>query len=86
MFTFGEILIMHVFACPRSWLGPLLGKLPIHCARLKRIHSLVKQKKTGGFLECFVPTGDIEADIKYIKKQLSQFKGKYPEKGIKAHE
>lgn len=39
--------------------------------------------KTGGFKEIFTPTGDPEADIKYIKNALSQFKGKYPENGIK---
>ena len=39
--------------------------------------------KKGGFLEPFEPTGDIEKDINYIKNTLSQFKGKYPENGIK---
>jgi 1-acyl-sn-glycerol-3-phosphate acyltransferase len=38
--------------------------------------------KMGGFHSLFVPTGDREKDIKHIKKVLSQFKGKYPEKGI----
>lgn len=41
-------------------------------------------KKIGGFLERFEPTGNVDADIKYIKKQLSQFKGRNPEYGIKA--
>lgn len=42
--------------------------------------------KTGGFLEPFTPTGDIDKDIAFIKGKLSQFKGKYPEKGIRAVE
>lgn len=42
--------------------------------------------KTGGFLELFEPTGDIVKDIAFIKKELSQFSGKYPEKGIRAVE
>lgn len=40
-------------------------------------------KKIGGFLEPFEPTGNIDKDIAYIKDRLSQFKGKYPEKGIR---
>lgn len=39
--------------------------------------------KTGGFYELFQPTGDRDKDISYIKQTLSQFKGKYPENGIK---
>lgn len=39
-------------------------------------------KKTGGFHSLFQPTGDVNADIDYIKNVLSQFKGKFPEKGI----
>ena len=39
--------------------------------------------KKGGFLELFYPTGDVDADILEIKRKLGQFKGKYPEKGIK---
>ena len=38
--------------------------------------------KTGGFLEVFHPTGDVDADILAIKRKLGQFKGKYPEQGI----
>ena len=38
--------------------------------------------KTGGFDQLFYPTGDVEADIKYIKSVLSKYEGKYPEKGI----
>lgn len=38
--------------------------------------------KTGGFHGLFEPTGDIKKDIAYLKKVLSQYKGKYPENGI----
>lgn len=41
------------------------------------------ERKIGGFYEPFTPTGDPDADIAYIKSVLSQFKGKYPEKGIR---
>lgn len=41
------------------------------------------EKKTGGFYELFQPSGDVEKDIAYIKNTLSQFKGKFPENGIK---
>lgn len=41
------------------------------------------ERKIGGFLELFEPTGDVEKDIAYIKEKLSQFKGKYPENGIR---
>jgi 1-acyl-sn-glycerol-3-phosphate acyltransferase len=40
------------------------------------------EKKIGGFHSLFQPTGDVDKDIAYIKEVLSQFKGKYPEKGI----
>lgn len=40
------------------------------------------ERKMGGFHSLFQPTGDVEKDITYIKSILSQFKGKYPEKGI----
>lgn len=39
--------------------------------------------KTGGFLELFEPTGDVEKDIAFIKSELSQFRGKHPENGIR---
>ena len=42
--------------------------------------------KTGGFLDIFHPTGNVDNDITFIKKQLSQFKGKNPENGIRAVE
>lgn len=40
------------------------------------------EKKMGGFHSMFEPTGDVQADIEYIKGILSQYKGKFPEKGI----
>ncbi|HLU86582.1 MAG TPA: lysophospholipid acyltransferase family protein [Taishania sp.] len=40
------------------------------------------KNKTGGWDSLFQPTGDIEADIKYIKKQLSKYTGRIPENGI----
>lgn len=39
--------------------------------------------KTGGFHSIFHPTGDVDADIEYIKSVLGQFKGKVPENGIR---
>lgn len=39
--------------------------------------------KTAGFYGEFKMTDDIDADICAIKKIYSQYKGKYPEKGIK---
>ena len=41
------------------------------------------EKKIGGFHSLFEPTDDVDADIKHIKSVLSQFKGKYPENGIR---
>jgi len=41
------------------------------------------KSKTGGFHKLFVPTGNIEEDIKAIKKELSQFSGKFPKQGIR---
>jgi hypothetical protein len=32
----------------------------------------------------FYPTGDVENDIKYIKSVLSQYEGRFPEKGIRS--
>lgn len=55
----------------------LKAKVPIYIAYM------CYEKKIGGFLEPFTPTGDVEKDIAYIKKTLSKYKGKYPEKGIK---
>jgi len=39
--------------------------------------------KIGGFHSLFHPTGDIDADIAYIKDMLRKFKGKYPQNGIR---
>jgi 1-acyl-sn-glycerol-3-phosphate acyltransferase len=42
--------------------------------------------KTGGFHSLFQPTGDVDADLKTIKGILSQYKGKFPENGIKSED
>lgn len=39
--------------------------------------------KKGGFHSLFQPTGNIDADIRYIQEVLSQFTGKVPENGIR---
>lgn len=39
-------------------------------------------KKTGGIGPLFYPTGDIDADMKEIRKFYADIKGKYPEKQI----
>jgi 1-acyl-sn-glycerol-3-phosphate acyltransferase len=44
------------------------------------------EKKIGGFHGLFEPTGDVESDIAALKKILSQYKGKYPENGIRAED
>lgn len=41
------------------------------------------KRKIGGFHSLFEPTGDADADIRYIKGILSQFEGRFPEKGIR---
>lgn len=41
------------------------------------------KKKIGGFHSLFEPTGDVEADIAYLKKVLSQYSGRFPENGIR---
>lgn len=41
--------------------------------------------KTGGILKVFHPTGDIEKDIAELKAELSRFKGRYPENGIRSN-
>ncbi|MDR0801860.1 1-acyl-sn-glycerol-3-phosphate acyltransferase [Fluviicola sp.] len=41
------------------------------------------KRKTGGFHSLFVPTGDIDADIRHIKGILSEYTGKVPENGIR---
>lgn len=40
------------------------------------------EKKIGGFHSLFEPTGDVEKDIEYIKSVMSQYKGRFPEKGV----
>lgn len=55
----------------------LKAKVPIY------IGYIDYKKKYGGFLELFNPTGDIRADIAYIKKKLSVIPGKYPKNGIR---
>ncbi len=40
------------------------------------------EKKIGGFHSIYYPTGDVDADIVYIKGIMGQFKGKYPENGV----
>ena len=41
------------------------------------------EKKIGGFDRLFVPTGNVDADVKEIKTILSKYKGRFPEQGIK---
>lgn len=38
--------------------------------------------KKGGFHSLFEPTGDVNADILYIKSILRNYKGRFPENGI----
>lgn len=40
------------------------------------------EKKIGGFHSHFIPTGDVDKDIEYIKSIMRQFKGKHPENGV----
>ena len=40
------------------------------------------EKKTGGFHSIFHPTGNVDADIAYIKSVMGQFKGRFPENGV----
>lgn len=44
------------------------------------------KRKIGGFHSLFVPTGDVEADMKYIQNILSEYTGKVPENGIRKPE
>jgi 1-acyl-sn-glycerol-3-phosphate acyltransferase len=41
------------------------------------------KRKIGGFHSLFIPTGDVDADIRYIKNILSEYTGKVPENGIR---
>ena len=40
------------------------------------------EKKIGGFHSIFHPTGNVDADIVYIKSIMGQFKGRFPENGV----
>lgn len=44
------------------------------------------KRKIGGFHSLFTPTGDVDADIKYIKSILCEYTGKFPENGIRKEE
>lgn len=44
------------------------------------------KRKIGGFHSLFTPTGDVEADINYLKSVLSQYQGRVPENGIRKPE
>lgn len=44
------------------------------------------KRKTGGFHSLFTPTGNVDADIKYIKNILADYTGKIPENGIRREE
>ena len=39
--------------------------------------------KIGGFHSIFQPTGNVDADIAHIKDVLREFKGRFPENGIR---
>jgi len=54
----------------------LNAKVPIYIAYMDY------ERKIGGFHSLFEPTGNADKDIQTIKQILSQYKGKYPEKGI----
>jgi len=54
----------------------LEAKVPIYIAYIDY------SRKIGGFHSKFEPTGNVDADIAYIKSVLTPFKGKHPEKGI----
>lgn len=55
----------------------LKAKVPIY------IGYMDYERKIGGFHSLFEPTGDVDKDIAAIKEVLKQYKGKYPENGIK---
>jgi 1-acyl-sn-glycerol-3-phosphate acyltransferase len=54
----------------------LQAKVPIYICYMDY------EKKIGGFHSLLIPTGDVEADIDHVKKVMSQFKGRFPEKGV----
>ena len=41
------------------------------------------ERKIGGFHSILEPTGDVKADILKIKSILKDYKGKFPENGIR---
>lgn len=41
------------------------------------------KNKKGGFHTLLHPTGDVDKDIKFIKSIMSQFEGRFPEKGVR---
>lgn len=53
------------------------AKVPIYVAYMDY------ERKIGGFHSLFHPTGNSDEDILKIKNILKQFKGKYPENGIR---
>lgn len=55
----------------------LKAKVPIYIAYMDY------ERKIGGFHSLFQPTGDANADIQSIKNILKQYKGKFPENGIR---
>lgn len=56
------------------------AKVPIYTAYIDY------KNKTGGWDSLFEPTGNIDEDIKHLKKVLSKYSGRFPENGIKAEE
>lgn len=53
------------------------AKVPIYIAYMDY------ERKIGGFHSVFHPTGDVDKDIEHIKSVMRQFKGKYPENGVR---
>lgn len=41
------------------------------------------ENRRGGFHTLYQPTNDVDADIAHIKSIMSQFKGKFPENGVR---
>lgn len=58
----------------------LKSQVPIYVAYIDY------SNKTGGFSGRFDPTGDVEKDILAIKKIMYQYKGRFPENGIRPEE
>lgn len=53
------------------------AKVPIYMAYIDY------ERKIGGFHGLFEPTGNIQQDIDFIKSELKQYKGRFPENGIR---